>query len=485
LQTSFKEKKKSGVLLHPTSLFGDFGIGGLGKEACEFCDLLADSGFKIWQTLPFSPPDKYSSPYKSPSLFGLNPYLIDPVSLYDKGYITKEELSSERAAALLSDGLSHIKSSRLELLFLAASRAAKNPTLCSEIDSLLSEWPELSASAEFLTLAEENGGAWQSFTKFEPDPKRLFARKFIYYEFLEEWKAVKNYANSKGIEIIGDVPIYVDLNSADVYFNRKNFLLDGNGFPTLVAGVPPDYFSSTGQLWGNPIYDYRYMEADGFSFWKRRMEYAAKLFDGVRIDHFRGFEHFYAIDGNATDARNGKWIKGPGRLLIDAIKPYTENKTVIAEDLGDITEEVNELRSYSSFLGTRVLQFAFFGDESSPHLPKNLTSDTAAYSGTHDNNTLFGYVSELDSVTRGRIFDYFGSRGASDKELCDTMIEALFKSKSSLVIFPIQDLLHLGSFARMNTPGTKDGNWTFRLRRGEFEKFDRKKYAELNTVYGR
>ena len=472
--------------MHVSSLYGEYGIGSFGKEAREFIDFLAESGFSLWQTLPFCMPDECNSPYKSYSAFGANPYFIDLPTLYEKGYLTEDELLSAKQKGPYLCEYERLKKERFSLISLAASRAAADKELCKKIDAFLAEHEQLLRAAEFLALREANAGApWQTWSAKSADPDTLFAWKFIQYEFFTEWQAVKKYANSLGIKIIGDLPIYVSLDSADVWANPDDFMLDSKGYPTNVAGVPPDYFSEDGQLWGNPLYDWKKMKANGYSFWKERTEYMLTLFDGVRIDHFRAFESFWSIPQNAESAKAGKWVKGPGRALIDAISSVANGKLIIAEDLGDITPKVDALRKYSTFPGMRVLQFAFIGDESSPHLPHNFEKNTVAYSGTHDNNTLLGYIWELDNAARERMFDYFGYYGDNLNSACEHIIKCLFSSVANTVIFPIQDLLIYGSDTRMNTPGKSEGNWAYRLTREQLLLIDRKKYRHLNLLYGR
>jgi len=479
-------ERRSGVLMHVSSLYGDYGIGSFGKEAREFIDFLSDSGFSIWQTLPFCMTDECNSPYKSYSAFGANPYFIDLPTLYEKGYITEEELFAARQQTPYLCEYSRLSKERLVLLGKAARRAADYPEVLTKMDMLFKKTPELQRTAEFMALREANGDKpWQEWSIRTPDADILFTWKFIQYEFIEEWTVIKAYANSKGIKIIGDVPIYVAEDSSDVWANPKQFLLDEAGYPTSVAGVPPDYFSEDGQLWGNPLYNYQNMKSDGFAFWKRKIEYMLTLSDGVRIDHFRGFESYFSIPAGAKSAKEGKWVKGPGRALIDAIKEIAGDKIIIAEDLGDITPKVESLRNYSGFAGMRVLQFAFLGDENTPHLPHNFDKNTIAYTGTHDNNTLLGYIWELDNATRERVFDYFGYNGNNFNEACEVILKSLLASVADTVIFPIQDLLIYGADTRMNTPGKADGNWAYRLTRGQLLNIDRKKCAHLNKLYGR
>lgn len=479
-------KRKSGVLMHVSSLHGEYGIGSFGKEAREFLDFLSECGFSYWQTLPFCMADECNSPYKSYSSFGANPYFIDLPTLFSKGLLTEDELASAKQRTPYLCEYKRLKTERLTLLGKAAMRAMANADEAEKIEDFLKKSPRLMSVCEFLAKKEERPGVpWQEWKSSEPDEKALFKWKFIQYEFFNQWKEIKAYAGKKGISIIGDLPIYVALDSADVRSEPEQFLLDENGYPTAIAGVPPDYFSADGQLWGNPLYNYKKMKEDGYAFWKARIEHALNLFDGVRIDHFRGFEAYWSIPSGAKSAKAGKWAKGPGRALIDAIRDSAGDKLIIAEDLGDITPRVDALRKYSGFPGMRVLQFAFLGDENTPHLPHNFDKNTVAYTGTHDNNTLLGYIWELDYATRERVFDYFGYRGDNFNEACEQIIKSLLGSAADTVIFPIQDLLVYGRDTRMNTPGKADGNWAYRITRGQLYEIDTKKYRRLNNLYGR
>ena len=474
-------KRSSGVLMHLSSLFGKYSSGSFGAEAKYFIDFLAESGFSYWQVLPFCMPDEFNSPYKSYSSFGANPWFIDLPTLYEKGLLSYEELRKAEQASPYAVEYSRLEE-RISLLYLAASRIRDR----SEIERGLHEYPELSRAALFLALRRANGGApWQEWTVDTPDSEVLFFEKFIQYEFLSEWRAIKEYANSKGIKIIGDVPIYVSLESADVYFHREEFLLDSEGYPTEVAGVPPDYFSKDGQLWGNPLYDYRKMKENGYSWWRTRIGYMFELFDGVRLDHFRGFEAYWSIPAGAVSASLGKWVKGPGRELIRAIRDAACGGLVIAEDLGDITPGVEALVKYSGFPGMRVFQFAFLGDSNSTHLPYKYPENAVAYTGTHDNNTLLGYIWEMPSDLRRLVFDYIGQEGEDFSAGVVGIIRTVLSSHSGLAVIPIQDLLGYGSDTRMNTPGRAEGNWTYRLTKDQLDKIDRLALKKMNLLYGR
>ena len=289
---------------------------------------------------------------------------------------------------------------------------------------------------------------------------------------------IKSYANGKGISIIGDIPIYVALNSSDVWAAPEQFLLDRENKPLGVAGVPPDYFSEDGQLWGNPLYDWKRMKQDGYAWWKDRIRFMTELFDGVHIDHFRGLESYYSIPTGETTARNGKWVKGPGMSLIRALKEVCPDRLLIAEDLGVITPQVQKLVKDSGFPGMRVFQFGFLGDENSPHLPHNYDNHCIAYTGTHDNNTLLGYIWELDDETRRTVLRYCGYTGDDWDNGYDEILRTMFSSHAGLLILPIQDLL-------LYTPGTSDDNWSYRITKEQLERLDKQKFLNWNRLYGR
>ena len=300
-----------------------------------------------------------------------------------------------------------------------------------------------------------------------------------------QWTELKVYANQNGIKIIGDIPIFVAYDSCDVWANKEQFLLDSDYRPSCVAGVPPDYFAKDGQLWGNPLYNWKAMKADGYKWWLARISYMLELFDGIRIDHFRGLESYWSIPRDAETAREGKWEKGPGEEFIDAIKAISDGKLIIAEDLGIITEDVEKLVEYSGFPGMRVMQFGFPGDGTNPHKPHNYIKNCVAYTGTHDNNTLLGYVWELSESDRRDLLDYCGYTSPNWNNGYDAIIRTLFESSAELVIMPIQDLLGYGSDTRLNIPGKADGNWQFRITKEQLNGIDRAKYRHLNGIYGR
>lgn len=475
-------KRKSGVLMHVSSLHGDYSCGAFGKEAREFIDFLADSGFSCWQVLPFCMPDDCHSPYKSDASFAGNPRFIDLVTLQEEGLLTAEELASAKQSIPYACENDRLSLEREVLLRRAAARCTDREAVMQFVGA---RKPLLEA-AEFLALKNANGGKpWQEWAVSAPDENEVFFFAFCQYHFHRQWAAVKKYANEKGISIIGDLPIYVAADSADVYFNRAQFQLNEKGHPCRVAGVPPDYFSAEGQMWGNPLYDWQAMKKDGFAWWRARMAHALELFDGVRIDHFRGIEAYWSVPADAKTAKEGKWVKGPGLSFVRAMREIAGDKLIIAEDLGDITEAVAKLVKQSGFPGMRVFQFAFLGDPQSPHLPHMYDADCVAYTGTHDNNTLLGYVWELDDATRRRMLEYCGYTDEDWDKGYDAILRTMLQSHAGLVIFPIQDLLGFGSDTRMNTPGRAEGNWSYRITREQLASLDREKYKRMNGLYGR
>lgn len=465
-----------------SALFGSYSEGSFGEEAKAFVDFLSDAGFTLWQVLPFCVPDACGSPYKSYSTFGFNPYFVDLPDLCRRGFLTQEELRAARQKVPYTCEFDRLDKERWQLLAAASKRCGKDP----HIDKFLREHPYTADFCRFMGMREAHGDApWTSWEDRREDGEVSAVWAFIQWMAYTQWQIVRAYAREKGVKIIGDMPIYVAHDSADVFFHRDEFLLDGEGMPTKVAGVPPDYFSAEGQLWGNPLYDYAHMKENGYAFFRDRVRFMTELFDGVRIDHFRGIESYFAIPAGAKTARAGAWEPGPGMDLIRAMKDAAGDALLIAEDLGDVTEEVHRLRRESGFPGMRVLQFAFLGDPDSPHLPHNYEENCVAYTGTHDNNTLLGYVWALDEGTRRRLLEYCGFEGADFDRGYDAILRTMFQSHASRLILPVQDLLLFGCDTRFNTPGVSEGNWAFRITSEQFDSLDRAKFRRLNDLYGR
>ena len=486
--------RSSGVLMHVTSLPGSYSIGCFGREARDFIDFLADSGFTWWQVLPFTMADECNSPYKSYSAFGGNPYLVDLRILAAEGYLTAEELASAEQKTPYACEFDRLAETRLPLLRLAASRATENDR--TEIAAFATENPYLEQFCVFMALRAANGNTpWYEWTTNDMDETEHFAWQFIQYHFMKQWRDIRTYANQRGIRIMGDIPIYVAYDSCDVWANCDQFQLDKDGRPTAVAGCPPDYFAEEGQLWGNPLYDWKRMAKDNFAWWSARIRHMLTLFDGVRIDHFRGLEAYWSIPADVPTAKAGHWVKGPRMPFVRQLRSVVEEseKTlgyrplIVAEDLGESTPELVKFVHDSGFPGMRVFQFGFDGNPENVHLPHNYIPNTVAYTGTHDNNTLLGFVWESDELTRRTLLDYCGftdgdwNRPAS----YDAIIRTLMGSVADLCILPIQDVLGFGADCRMNTPGEAKGNWSFRVTADQLASIDRGRFTDMNRLYGR
>ena len=474
-------KRKSGVLMHLSSLWSRYSIGSLGWEALEWIDFLADCHFSVWQVLPFCLPDECNSPYKSNGAFSANPLFLDLPTLRDKGLLTDAELRSAEQKTPYACEFERLSRERFSLLKLAASRVKdRTPAM-----DFLQAHPQVAEFCRYMALKAANGGkCWNEWTTEDFDEAELWTWQFSQYEFHRQWQRIHTYAKERDISIIGDIPIYVAYDSADVWANQNLFQLDKSSRPSAVAGVPPDYFCEDGQLWGNPLYDWNRMKQDNYAWWQARFSFLLELFDGVRIDHFRGLESYYSIPAKETTAKNGSWKKGPGLSLLRALAPVCGEKLIIAEDLGDITPEVQTLLERSGYPGMRVLQFGFLGNENSPHLPHNYQHNCVAYTGTHDNNTLLGYLWELDGATRERVMQYFGYEGDWNQSY-PTILRAMLASSAGLLMLPVQDLLLYGSDTRLNTPGRSTGNWSYRITKEQLSTISTTQFAHWNDLYGR
>ena len=486
--------RASGVLMHVTSLPGSDSIGCFGKEARDFIDLLADSGFTWWQVLPFCMADECNSPYKSYSAFGGNPYLVDLRILTAEGYLTLDELASVRQDTPYVCEFGKLNLTRMNILRLAASRATDEDR--AAIAAFAAENPYLEQFCEFMARRAANGDApWYEWTSDEIDETEHFAWQFIQFHFMKQWQAIRAYANERGIRIMGDIPIYVAYDSCDVWANREQFQLDKDGKPTAVAGCPPDYFAEDGQLWGNPLYDWKRMKKDDYAWWSDRMRHMLTLFDGVRIDHFRGLEAYWSIPADAETAKEGHWEKGPRAPFVRQLHKVVDEceaklgyrPLIVAEDLGESTPELEKFVKDSGFPGMRVLQFAFDGDPENTHLPHNYVTNTVAYTGTHDNNTLLGFIWDTDESTRRDMLNYCGyTEWNWDRpESYDAVMRTLMSSVADLAILPIQDILGFGGDCRMNTPGEGEGNWAFRVTSEQMASIDRERFKKMNQLYGR
>jgi len=500
--------RSSGILLHPTSLPGHFGVGDLGDEAYRFVDFLEASGQSIWQVLPLGPTGYGDSPYSSYSAFAGNTLLISPERLLEEGLLAAADLSNTPSFPEEKVDYGNAIKFKNALLRKAFERfkLTTDATLRSYFERFsheASSW--LEDYALFRALKDEQGGrAWNEWetgltrrnsfaltTARERLRDQIDAQKFYQFLFFKQWAALKSYCKERGIKLIGDIPIFVARDSADVWARPEEFKLDEAGNPLVVAGVPPDFFSKTGQLWGNPIYDWERMRAEGFSWWIERVRAALRTFDIVRIDHFRGFVASWEVPGRDKTAEHGRWVDVPGRELFAAIKRALGSLPVIAEDLGDITPKVERLRDEFELPGMSVLQFAFGGDAKNIYLPHNYTRNFVAYTGTHDNDTAVGWFENLTTSARDdaqkereRRFclDYLNSDG---KEIHWDFIRASLSSVADMAIVPLQDVLGLGNEARMNLPSTTEGNWTWRYRAGALTDEITARLKKLTQLYGR
>lgn len=461
--------RASGILMPLSSLPGSYGIGNMGREAYKFVDFLESCHQKCWQVLPLNPTSYGDSPYQSPASFAGNPYFIDPETLHAKGLITKDELKSAKFPSGTVD-YGWLFNTRYDLLRLAYSRFAADAPFYKFLRRER-EW--IDDYALFMALKIKN--SYKSWTEWCEDEKE-YARavtklnehseecgfwRWVQYEFMSEWKALAAYAHKKGILIIGDMPIYVAHDSMDVWRAPNEFLLDESYNPIKVAGCPPDAYSEDGQLWGNPIYNWEHMKENSFEWWCNRVGAAFKLYDILRIDHFRGFASYYSIPFGDINAKRGEWVSAPGAELFDRIKEVFPKSKIIAEDLGFITDDVRELLSYTGFPGMKLLQFAFF-EENNEYLPRTYTTDNCiVYTASHDSDCTRSWASSLKGDTRKRFLrECKRERGES---ATSALIRLAMSSIGKLAVIPIQDYLELtNEKGRMNTPSTDRGNWCFR-----------------------
>lgn len=475
-------KRASGILMHISCLFGNYSTGSFGEAARSFIDFLTDCGFSYWQVLPFNMVDDCGSPYKSFGAFSGNPYFIDLPMLFRMGLITREELDDAVQKTPYATEFDRLGKERLSLLFRAAERFDGR----EKVEAFMDTHPHVRRFCTFMALKEANGGKeWTQWTTNDCDPAVLYGWKFVQYMFFTQWQKIRDYAHEKNISIIGDIPIYVSFDSSDVWSVPELFALDKENTPTGVAGVPPDYFCEDGQLWGNPLYNWDVMKRDGYAWWRQRLCHMLEMFDGVRIDHFRGICSYWSVPSRAETAKEGHWEKGPGMDLINALKAEAGDKLIIAEDLGDIDADVVALVEESGFPGMRVAQFGFTGDKNTPHVPYHYTENCVAYTGTHDNNTLLGFMWESREDVRDRVMRYCGYYGNDWSDGCRALLREMLASHAGLVIFPIQDIFVYGADTRMNVPGRAEGNWTYRITAEQLAAVDRASYRRMNELYGR
>ena len=493
--------RSSGVLLHPTSLPSQFGIGELGSEAYRFIDFLVESSQQLWQVLPLGPTGYGNSPYASFSALAGNPLLISLEQLQEQGLLTEEDFAALPEFAFDNVDFEQVIKTKIPLLqkayenFKAKASQVQQKEFTVFCD-IKAHW--LDDYALFMAIREAHEGAswhtWErNISKSHPEvleqwrqrlESEVLFHKYLQFEFFRQWSKLKQYANAGGIQIIGDIPIYVAHDSADVWAHPDIFCLDEEtGEPSLMAGVPPDYFSETGQLWGNPVYKWEKLQQDDFGWWVQRFEALLEYVDIIRIDHFRGFEAYWAVKQGETTAIHGEWIKAPGEEFFQVLNDKLGKLPIMAEDLGIITPEVDALRDRFEFPGMKILHFAFGGGPDNPYLPFIYSRNCVVYTGTHDNNTTVGWFNQISEQEKDNVLRYLGAQ--SSEGIHWDLIRLALGSVANQAIIPVQDLLGLGGEAQMNFPSKAEGNWGWRYRPGALTEDLRDRLKSLTYTYGR
>lgn len=483
------DRRRAGLLLHPTSLPGGHGNGDLGADAYRFVEFMTTCGFTVWQTLPLGPPHNDLSPYSAQSVHAGNPRLIALEPLIEAGW-----LQPDKGPKPDESGWAYRQRRLIEGRRGFQERGGAEHRAYRAFQHQHQSWLDDYTLYQAIRAAQEEW-AWfdwpQELRDRQPEAlnaaRRQYAEavaqcQFEQFLFYQQWTALKHYANERGILIFGDIPLFVGYDSADVWAQRDCFLLDDEGRRQVVAGVPPDYFSATGQLWGNPHYAWERMRADGFQWWKERIRTQLTQFDLLRIDHFRGLEAYWEIPASAETAVSGRWRQAPGDELFRALRTEFGNLPLVAEDLGIITPEVEALRDAHGLPGMKVLHFAFGGQADNPYLPHNHVPNAVVYTGTHDNNTTLGWFQELDERTHAHLFDYLGG---GPERMLELLVRTALASVARLAILPMQDVLELGGEDRMNQPGVAEGNWRWRFHWEQVRPPTASHYRHLLELYGR
>ncbi len=493
-------KRSSGILMHITSIPSPFGIGDFGPEAFEFIDFLEASGHKYWQILPLNP--TYSaygySPYSSDSAFAGNILLISPELLEKEGYVNLQDhiLPASDPTRVDFDKVKEFKESLFEEAYITFKKKKKETQKFRMFCKDHAKW--LNDYSLYKVLHDKYNDHWVKWPKGlksrEPkelekvrksEKNKIEKIKFLQYIFFKQWKHLKIYASQNHVHLIGDIPIYINHDSADCWAHPQYFKLDKNKYPKMVSGVPPDYYSETGQLWGTPVYNWKILKSDNYNWWIERLSQNLLLFDIVRLDHFRGFSAYWEVRAGEKTAQNGKWVRSPGKDFFRTVKRTFPDMPFIAEDLGSLDEDVYELIEKFNFPGMNVLQFAFGGDKAhNPYLPFNHKPNSLVYTGTHDNNTTLGWFESLDSITSLHLKEYFDI-GLSTENINKVMHRAALNSVAEVAILPMQDLLNLGGRAVMNIPGSTKGNWSWRMTYEEISVAKAVELKALNELYGR
>ncbi len=492
-------ERSSGIIFHPTSLPGPDGIGDLGPEAYRWVNYLADAGCSHWQVLPLGPTGYGDSPYQCFSAFAGNPFLVSPALLLDEQLLAREDLADRPEFPTDRVLYGEVIQWKLKLLDRSYTRFKKltGRAIKKEFqDFIASESAWLDDFALFMAIKEQNGGvSWKDWPipLRQRDPQALdefkagnadsiLRHQYRQFLFFRQWEKLHQHAKSQEITIIGDVPIFVAYDSADAWSHTELFYIDEKGLPTVVAGVPPDYFSPTGQLWGNPLYGWDVHKKTGYAWWIQRMQAALKIFDIIRLDHFRGFAGYWEVPFGKPTAEIGKWVKGPGASLFETLKNALGDLPIIAEDLGEITPDVFELRDQFSLPGMKILQFAFSSDADDPFLPHNYPVNCVAYSGTHDNDTSVGWYKHAPESERDFYRRYLARSG---EDIAWDLVRGVWSSVACMALAPMQDFLSLDSEARMNYPGRPSGNWFWRIAPSALNSKLQERIFETNLLYSR
>jgi 4-alpha-glucanotransferase len=494
-----KQKRASGILLHPTSLPGPDGIGDLGPEAYRWIDFLDRTGTQFWQVLPLGPTGYGDSPYQCFSAFAGNPYLISATKLRDQGLLTKYDLSDRPDFPLEKVDYGPVINWKIKVLQRSYKHfiSTKSKKLQEDFEAFkVAQQAWLEPFATFMAIKAEHGNVgWNEWpavfrhrdqstleTFKNENAEEIEFQNYLQFIFDEQWQQLRIYARDKGIRIIGDIPIFVAYDSADVWGNKELFHLDKKGLPKVVAGVPPDYFSETGQLWGNPLYNWQVHKEDDYHWWYRRMKSVLNQVDIVRLDHFRGFEAYWEVPYGNETAEKGKWVEGPGADIFNALKSQLGELPIIAEDLGVITQKVRKIRDDFNLPGMKILQFAFASDPDDDFLPHNYPVKCVAYTGTHDNDTTTGWYQSAPEREKDFCRRYLARSG---NDIAWSMIRALWRSRAAWVVAPMQDFLGLAGWARMNFPGKASGNWSWRMHPNAINESLVNRLYETNYLYGR
>lgn len=494
-----KYNRASGIILHPSSLPGPDGIGDLGPEAFRWVDFLSETGCGLWQVLPLGPTGYGDSPYQCFSAFAGNPYLVSSVLLMEMGLLSRIDLADRPQFPIEKVDYSEVIQWKIKLLDRAYAKFQKSTRsgirdAFEAFQQTQKDW--LEDFALFMAIKEDNGGgSWEHWPENlrsrDAETLELFRQEhaqaiqnhtFRQFLFYQQWETLHKYANQKGIRIIGDVPIFVAYDSADVWSHPELFFINKKGLPTVIAGVPPDYFSATGQLWGNPLYRWSDHKKTGYSWWIKRMKSAFQLFDFIRLDHFRGFVAYWEVRYGKLTAEIGRWVPGPGANLFDAIQNKLGDLPIIAEDLGVITPDVVALRDKYGLPGMKIFQFAFTNDPKDPFLPHNYPGHCVAYTGTHDNDTARGWYESAPEKERDFCRRYIARSG---QDISWDMIRVVWSSVAIMALAPMQDLLNLGNEARMNFPSRASGNWFWRMTPNALTPQLLARVKEVNYLYGR